>query len=452
MQKRLFCTLMAILMIGMSIKLKAQPGVLDPADPDQVFTATTQPAAPTWARMSKWGHSNRLTWNGKRPFDYGFKSYYYKGMAFRIKFPKSYQHNVADGKKYPIMVFLHGLGERGDIYDNEYQMLHGGQTHAEKVDNGTFDGFLFYSQSSNGYHAAYFPMISEMIDSLVKYVKVDKDRTILSGLSSGGQGTWEFLANYSKFFAAALPISAARPEYKSSVPNFITLPIWTTNGGLDNNPDPTAVTDLLGYINGLGGNTRQTFYPTQGHGVWNTFWAEPDYFPTLSTYHKANPLVYFGRTEFCAGDPVSVKMGLQAGFSAYEWSKDGVTIAGATSNIYTATTYGTYRGRFKRTATSSWSDWSPIPVVVQQKAATVTPPIQINGLRSNVVPAPDGSTTVPLTVPNSSKYISFEWRRASDNVVVGNSAVYNAPAGQYKVKVNEQFGCSSSFSSVYTVV
>ena len=124
MQKFLFCTLLTIISIGWSLTAKAQPGVLDPNDPDVVFTTTNHPPAPSWGSMYKWGHSNRLSWSGQRPYNYGYKSYYYKGMAFRLKFPKSYQHNVADGKKYPVFVFLHGLGERGDIYDNEYQKYH----------------------------------------------------------------------------------------------------------------------------------------------------------------------------------------------------------------------------------------------------------------------------------------------------------------------------------------
>src|SRR6478752_931635 len=77
----------------------AQPGVLDPSDPEILFTSTYQPAAPAWGKISKWGHTQKLSWN---TFTAGFKCYYYKGMAFRLKFPKTYQHNVADGKTYPV--------------------------------------------------------------------------------------------------------------------------------------------------------------------------------------------------------------------------------------------------------------------------------------------------------------------------------------------------------------
>ena len=135
-----------------SLKLSAQPGVLDPNDADRIFTSTNQPAAPPFAIMSKWGHTDRLSWN---PYSYGYKSYYFKGMAFRLKFPKSYQHNVADGKVYPMLIFLHGLGEFAPIYDNELQLLHGGQLHAEAVNNSTYDGFLLYPQSNSGYLQAY---------------------------------------------------------------------------------------------------------------------------------------------------------------------------------------------------------------------------------------------------------------------------------------------------------
>jgi hypothetical protein len=431
-------------------KLNAQPGVLNPNDPDVIFTGGV--ATPPYNQISKWGHSTRLSWNGQTPFQYGYKSYYYKAMAFRLKFPKTYVHNVSDGKKYPLFIFLHGLGERGAVTDNEYQMRHGGLTHAEHVNDGTFDGFVMYPQSSNGYHNNYFPMISELIDSFAKYVKVDIDRVILSGLSSGGQSDWDFMgtSTYARKFAALLPISAAQLEDKPTFTNFITVPVWLTNGGLDLNPAPETVNDIIAYWKSLGGSIKQTYYPYIGHGVWNNFWAEPDYFPYLSVPHKANPLVYFGRSEFCPGDPVNITLGLQAGFNAYEWQKDGLTIPGATSNNLNVTSFGTYRARFKRTSTSAWSDWSPSPVVVKIKETTITPPIEINGLYSNVVPAPDGKTTVPLTVPG--QFASYEWRRVSDNALVSSSAVYNASAGQYTVKVMEEFGCSSTVSPVYTVI
>lgn len=424
---------------------------INPSDPDVIFTPTNHPEIPSYGDngIVKWGHTNRLGWN---PYNKGYRSYLYQGMAFRLKFPKTYQQNVNDGKKYPLFIFFHGMGEKGDVWDNEYQLLHGGEIHADRVNDGTFDGYLFYAQSLEGYSQGLFSRISDIIDSLVKSNKVDIDRVIISGLSSGGQSSWEFMQNssYAKKVASSIPISAASTLYPQYFPNYITVPIWVTNGGMDGAPAAFTVTEVINQFRNLGGNLRQTFFPNLGHGVWNDFWNVPDYFPYLSTCHKANPLIYFQRSEFCPNDPVNVKLAVQQDFYAYEWQKNGVTIPGANSNSLQVNSYGSYRARFKRTASSDWSAWSPSPAVISEKQGTVSPPIQIDGLFSSVLPSTDGSTTTPLMVPDN--YQSYEWRKVSDNSIVSTTNKYVAPVGQYKVKVTEQYGCSSNFSDAFSVI
>ena len=442
----------AALLLCMSCMINttfAQPNILNPNDPDVIFTSSNQPALPTWGVMSKWGHTNRLDWN---PYAYGYKSYYFKGMAFRLKFPKTYQHNVADGKVYPAILFFHGLGEPGPVYDNEFHLVHGGQYHAQNVDNGTFDGFMIYPQSQGGYLQSYFPVIKDLMDSLVKYVKLDIDRLHVGGLSSGGQAVWEFpeQQQYAKIACAIEPISAASYGYTNYFASHISIPVFVANGGQDVAPYPSTVTDIINSYKALGGDIRQGFYPDQGHGAWNSFWTDARYWPFINAQHKANPLVYFQHDKFCPNEAVSAKLGLQAGFYAYEWQKDGATIPGATTNILNINAYGSYRARFKRTATGAWSAWSPNPAVISQNQGTVSPAITINGLASNVLPAPDGKTTVPLKVP--ANYYTYEWRRVSDNALVSSASTYNAPVGQYKIKVTEQFGCGSDFSGIYTVI
>lgn len=426
-----------------------QANVLDPNDPDLIFTSTNQPAVPAYNKISKWGHTNRLDWN---PFTYGYKSYYFKGMAFRVKFPKTYAHNVVDNKIYPSIIFFHGLGEPGNIWDNELQLIHGGQVHAQKIDDGTFDGFMIYPQSQSGYLQNYFPVLKDLVDSLTKYVKLDIDRVNIGGLSAGGQAVWDFpqQQQYAKMICALEPISAARYENVQYFDSYKTIPVFLGNGGLDVAPYPSTVTDIINSYRNLGGNIMQAFFPDQGHGVWNSFWADARYWPFINAQHKANPLVFFQQDKFCPNVAVNAKLGLQAGFYAYEWDQNGVTILGQTTNELNVTSYGTYRGRFKRTATNAWSVWSPTPVVIRQNQPTVSPQIQVNGLKSNVLPAPDGSSTVPLMVPNN--YISYDWRRVPDSTLVNSTYLYNAPVGNYKIKVTEQFGCGSNFSLTYTVI
>lgn len=443
--KRYLYAFFLMLLLGSS-KAFAQ-NVFDPNDPDVLFTSSNQPPTPPYGVMSKWGHSNKnLGWN---TYAAGFRSYFFSGTAFRLKYPGTLQPGVTDGKKYPVYVFLHGAGEPGNYWDNELHLIHGARLHASKVDNGEFDGFLLYAQSQNQYSDGLLTKITQIIDSLAKYVKADIDRVIVGGLSSGGSGTFTYLRNAPERWAAVTPISSASLDV-NLVPNFLSIPIWIANGGLDKNPYPQDVQKIVDRYNLLGGDVRHAFFPNGAHGIWNNFWNEPGYFEYLSKAHKAQPVVKFNRTEWCPGDSIRAVMILQPGFYDYQWQKDSVTIAGANKDSLVATEFGSYRARFKRTQNSPWSDWSPRPVKITSKGTTVTPPVTVKGNRSHVLPAPDGSTTVPLTVPSG--FAGYEWRRVSDNALVSDSNVLIAPVGEYKVRVTEQYGCSSVFSDVFRVV
>jgi hypothetical protein len=146
--------------------LFAQTGVLNPDDPVEIYNPSAPPATPAYGKLAKWVKTNRVSFNTST-----FKPYYYKGMAFRLKFPKSYKDSINTGKKYPIFIFFHGIGEKGSVYDNEYQLYHGGQKFMTAVDNGSFDGFLLYPQtssSSGAFNATHFQLINELITNYLK--------------------------------------------------------------------------------------------------------------------------------------------------------------------------------------------------------------------------------------------------------------------------------------------
>ena len=75
-------------------------------------------------------------------------------MPYRIKFPNSWGNPDSAGKKYPVALFFHGAGEFGcpsnnGMYNNEKQLVHGGRTFRDRVNNNLFDGFLVYPQNYN---------------------------------------------------------------------------------------------------------------------------------------------------------------------------------------------------------------------------------------------------------------------------------------------------------------
>ncbi len=303
-----------------------------------------------------------------------------------------------------------------------------------------------------------------MIDSLSKYCRADVDRVLVDGLSGGGYGAWRMANSYPTRIAKIIPSAAAGSV--SGRLNFVHIPIWFATGGKDPNPSPASAQYVLTQMQEVGADIRYTLYPSLGHGVWTNHWNEPDFVPAMNDMHKANPLVFFQKYEFCAGEAINVKIGISAGYYAYEWQKDNVTIATRTGttnttlnssvvitnagNDITVKQFGTYRVRFKRSAAGAWSEWSPKPAVIKAKVVAAAPPITINGTKSKVLPALDGATTVPLQMPAG--FINYEWIRVSDNVKVASTQIYNAPVGVYKAKYDETPGCGPSYSPEFTVI
>lgn len=443
-----FCGLLALIFIVLGMNsVFSQTGVLDPTDPVVTYNSANRPTQPPAGQIKDWVRTRRVSWNTDE-----YKCYIYQGLVFRIKFPKSYQHNVVDGKKYPIYVFFHGLGEKGTIYDNEIQLIHGGQGHMNAVNQDKFDGFLFYPQNEFGFFGpAQYSIIKTLIENyFVPQLKVDINRVIVDGLSGGGTATWDFCTTYPKLVAGMLPISAANTANASSS-TFLNalkfIPIWHFQGGQDRNPTPAVAEAVGNALLNVGANYRYTIYPNGGHGIWNNAWSEADYYPFLNKAHKANPVALFGKYQFCEGESPNVTLGLSPGFDGYEWRKDGVLIAGATTNTYSVTSFGTYDCRIKRG--DEWSPWSPSPFVVKLKDPTITPPIQPVQGQSSVIPSL-ASNTVTLILPEG--FETYTWQKVGSGATIGTTNTLEvSTSGEYIARVTEKFGCLSVFSAPYVV-
>lgn len=400
-------------------------------------------------------------------------------MCFRLKFPTSYTNPDSASKKYPLMVFFHGAGEpgcpsNGGIYNNEKQLLHGGKAFLDRVNSGQFDGFLLYPQVLAGNNCAsdwgtapyspWYDLIIRVIDSLAKYARADIDRVVSTGLSNGGAATWSFAIAYPTRVAKVAPSAAGNGN--QNWPNFIHIPTWVATGDKDTNPNIGYATSSYNIVKNNGGDIIWTRFPNLGHSVWNEHWALPGFTAWMNDLHKANPLVFFQRSDFCPDSVINTKIGITPGYYAYEWQKDNNLIAKRENNVNTVVdgssiisyegnnitvkSYGVYKVRFKRTATGPWSVWSPKPAVIAPKPVTQTPNATVVGLKSIVLPAPDASTTVTLQQPEG--YYGYQWYNAANNQQIGTDRTIDVGPGSYYARVVEQFGCGTNPSPNFTVI
>ncbi len=348
-----------VLYVGTVLQTVKAQSVLDPSDPVITYDSTRPPTQPVNGQIGKWVRTVRMSWNTDM-----YKAYIYKGLAFRLHFPKTYNPTAVDGKKYPLLLFFHGHGEYGPIYDNEFHLLLGHQGFDQAINNGTFDGYVLSAQSTNFFNITDYDRIIEIVNYMIANNKVDPFQISANGLSQGGQACWEMQYNFPTYISASLPMSWTQTSYTD--PGFVNkvkyTPTWVFQGSTDVNPPPSTTYKVRDAMVAAGANFTLTEYQGVGHATWYAAWGERDFWPFINRAYSSNPWQIGGKVAYWPDAPINAVLGLPAGFSAYEWRKDGVLISGATSNTLTVTAGGVYSARVQRNGL--WSDWSRVPVSI----------------------------------------------------------------------------------------
>ncbi len=233
----------------------------------------------------------------KLTFDEGVIEYQEKTMPYRILKPVDFDPS----KTYPLHIFLHGAGERGD--DNKAQLIHGSDLFIEQSTN--YPAIVIFPQcptddtwAQQEYSRNYkkdinvfkFPKQSEptwamstvmaLIDEYVQRGNVDTTRMYLSGLSMGGMGTFELLARRPELFAAATPIcGGGNPK---TVSEWATeTPVWIFHGKEDKVVPPIYSKIMYKAVLKTGATPKLTLYDHVGHNSWGPAFAEKEFFPWI---------------------------------------------------------------------------------------------------------------------------------------------------------------------------
>ncbi len=220
-------------------------------------------------------------------------------LRYRLLYPTKYDVN----KQYPLVLFLHGAGERGS--DNEKQLIHGARLFADSMNRAKFPAFVVFPQcpendfwagirmkEENADSLGRFAVVSreqagpalslveKLVDSLAATPQVNKKHIYLGGLSMGGMGTFELLWRKPGFFAAAFPICGAGDPAKVTA-YAKKYPIWVFHGAADNVVPASNSRLMVNALKAAGARVQYSEYPGVAHDSWNNAFAEPGLLPWL---------------------------------------------------------------------------------------------------------------------------------------------------------------------------
>ena len=191
-------------------------------------------------------------------------------VKYLIYLPKDYDQK----QSWPLMIFLHGAGERGDNLDTV--KLHGPP---KLIEAGKEFPFIVVSPQCPKDKWWDPKDLDALLDEIVKKYKVDQDRIYLTGLSMGGFGTWAWAAEQPKRFAALVPICGGGEPEKSRF--YANVPIWVFHGGKDPVVPIAQSEKMVEALKKNGGNVKFTVYPEAGHDCWTEAYNNPKLYEWL---------------------------------------------------------------------------------------------------------------------------------------------------------------------------
>jgi predicted peptidase len=175
---------------------------------------------------------------------------------------------------WPLMVFLHGSGERGT--DIELVKTHGPP---KRLASGTELPFIVASPQLPADSRWSGAQIIALIDHLTETTPVDRKRIFLTGLSLGGHGVWEIGAESPDRFTALAPV-CGRGDITAAC-RLREIPIWAFHGDSDEVVPVTDQQSMVDAVRGCGGEVRFSIYENVGHDSWGRTYEDPEFYRWL---------------------------------------------------------------------------------------------------------------------------------------------------------------------------
>ena len=195
-------------------------------------------------------------------------------LNYLLFLPRDYGENLQ--KRWPLILFLHGAGERGD--DLELVKVHGIPKVVEQRED-----FPFITVSPqcavDSWWSAHIEELDALLNEVTAGYAVDTDHLYLTGLSMGGYGTWHLAATYPQRFAALAPICGGGPwfaGFPEKVSVLKDVPIWVFHGAQDDVVPLEESERMVDALKACSSNVRFTVYPDADHDSWTETYDNPE--------------------------------------------------------------------------------------------------------------------------------------------------------------------------------
>jgi predicted peptidase len=185
-------------------------------------------------------------------------------------------------KQWPLMMFLHGAGERGS--DLELVKKHG---LPKIVENKKDFPFIVVSPQcpEDGWWPEESELLINLLDDIVAQYEVDTERIYLTGLSMGGFGTWALASKYPERFAAIAPICGGGNRIMAL--KLKDMPVWVFHGAKDKVVALKESEDMVEAIRNYGGNPKLTIYPEAEHDSWTETYDNQELYDWFLEHRKS---------------------------------------------------------------------------------------------------------------------------------------------------------------------
>ena len=199
-------------------------------------------------------------------------------LRYIIKYPDGFSSE----KKYPIILFLHGAGTRGD--DISKLVAHPFFVLTEKHEEFPFVCVAPLCSENTWFDI--WEHLQALVNEIANLPFVDKERIYVMGASMGGYATWQLAMSMAEYFAAVVPICGGGMYWNAG--RLVNVPIWAFHGAKDTTVLLEESIKMVDAVKCHGGDAKLTVYPENGHNAWSDTYSNPEVFSWLLQHQNRN--------------------------------------------------------------------------------------------------------------------------------------------------------------------